>query len=181
MTFSMRRSTPAAAILGLVSLSLFAACGGADGDSASSDSAAVSAVAANDAAASSSAAPDANAAADASTAPATTPTTTPVQLETKDAPPDADAAAGVVQTAVAMRALAAAVSSGEANEKAFNDLFDSWSDYHETIKASDPSDWQTMNDALDSMKDAVGKKDGDAATAASAAFENAVNSFLARS
>ena len=71
----------------------------------------------------------------------------PVQLDTMDAPPDADATAGAVQTAVALRALAAAVSSGEANEKAFNELFDSWNGYHETIKASDPADWQTMNDA----------------------------------
>lgn len=172
----MRRSTPTIAIVGLVSLSFLAACGGDDGGSASSsDGAAVSSAAAGDAGAASSAG------ADASTAPASTPTTTPVQLETTDAPPDADATAGAVQTAVALRALAAAVSSGEANEKAFNELFDSWNGYHETIKASDPADWQTMNDALDSMKDAVSNKDGDAATAASAAFESAVNGFLAKS
>ena len=177
MSFCMRRSTPTIAIVGLVSLSFLAACGGDDGGSASSsDGAAVSSAAAGDAGAASSAG------ADASTAPAsTTPSTTPVQLETTDAPPDADATAGAVQTAVALRALAAAVSSGEANEKAFNELFDSWNGYHETIKASDPADWQTMNDALDSMKDAVSNNDGDAATAASAAFESAVNGFLAKS
>ena len=172
----MRRSTPTLAIVGLVSLSFLAACGGDDGGSASSSDGAAVSAAASDAATPSSAG------ADASTATAsTTPTTTPVQLETTDAPPDADATAGAVQTAVALRALAAAVSSGEANEKAFNELFDSWNGYHETIKASDPADWQTMNDALDSMKDAVSNKDGDAATAASAAFESAVNGFLAKS
>jgi hypothetical protein len=175
MTFSMRRTTPTIAIVGLVSLSFLAACSGDGGGSASSDSATVSSAVASDAGAASSAG------ADASTAPASTATTTRVQLETTDAPPDADATAGVVQTAVSMRALAAAVSSGEANDKAFKELFDAWNGYHETIKASDPADWQTMNDALDSMKDAISNKDGDAANAASAAFESAVNGFLAKS
>ena len=171
----MRRSTPVIAVVGLVSGSFLAACGGDDGGSASSESAAATTAAASESSVASSAAGDAG------TAPASSVTTTPVQLETTDAPPDADATAGAVQTAVAMRALAAAVSTGEANDKAFKDLFEGWSDYHETIKASDPADWQTMNDALDSMKDAVANNDTDAANAASAAFESAVNGFLAKS
>jgi len=92
--------------------------------------------------------------------------------------PESEATAGLVQTSVQMKLLAAAVAKGEATPDAFQKVFDDWNVYDGTIQAGDPQAWQAFTDALTAMQQAVAANDADAAASAAAQFEAVANRFL---
>ena len=92
--------------------------------------------------------------------------------------PASQANSALVQTAVQMKFLAAAVAKGQATPDAFLKVFADWDVYDGTIQKNNPTAWQSMTDALTAMQNTVTNKDKAAADAAAAAFEAASNAYL---
>ena len=106
--------------------------------------------------------------------------TTEATTTTKPNPtvPDAQTNTSLVQTAVQMKFLAAALDAGQATPDAYQKVFAAWDVYDGTIQKKNPQAWQMLTDALTAMQNAVTAKDVAAANAAASAFEAASNTYL---